>query len=110
MFRAVDRLRGGEDSQVAVREVSGRGYDSGNADEVGRRSDGHRPNVQGSPAEGNSLAGTAHAMACACGYAGIAAARKIGDTAPRPHPLAAHRCRAWAAELGNLRANENRSV
>ena len=55
-LRADARLRGREDSQVAVREVSGRRREPGPADEVGRRSDGHRPNLQRSAAEGRARA------------------------------------------------------
>jgi biotin carboxylase len=48
VFRAYHRLRCGEDSQVGLREVPGRGARAGNADEVRGRSDGHRPHLQGS--------------------------------------------------------------
>ena len=62
---------------------------AGHADEIGRRSDGHRPHVQGSAAKGHSLAGAEHALARSGGYAGIAAARKNRHAAAGPHPLAA---------------------
>ncbi len=60
---------------------------AGHADEVRRRSDGHRPHVQGSAAEGHSFAGAEHAVARARRSAGFAAARKTGHAAARPHPL-----------------------
>ena len=50
-LRADARLRGGQDSAVAVREVSRRGPDAGHADEVGGRSDGDRPHFQRSAME-----------------------------------------------------------
>ena len=46
VLRAHARLRGGQDPALAVREISRRGTGAGHADEVGGRSDGHRPHVQ----------------------------------------------------------------
>ena len=56
LLRADARLRGRENSQVAVREISRRRRKPGPADEVGRRSDGHRPHLQRSAAEGRARA------------------------------------------------------
>ena len=46
LLRADHRLRRRQDSQVAVRKVSRRRRNAGPADEVGWRSDGHRPHLQ----------------------------------------------------------------
>ena len=46
VFRADHRLRGGEDSALAVRKIPGRRAGAGHADEERGRSDGHRPDVQ----------------------------------------------------------------
>ena len=56
MLRADARLRRREDSEVAVREISRRRRHARPADEVGRRSDGHRPHLQRSADEGHPLA------------------------------------------------------
>jgi carbamoyl-phosphate synthase large subunit len=56
LFRADHRLRGGQDSQVAVREVSRLRRHAWPADEVGRGSDGHRAHLQGIADEGGPLA------------------------------------------------------
>ena len=56
LLRADARLRGRQDSQVAVRKISRRRREPRPADEVGRRSDGHRPHLQGSAAQGGALA------------------------------------------------------
>ena len=55
LLRADHRLRRRQDSQVAVREIPRRGRHARPADEVGRRSDGHRPHLQRSAAEGHAL-------------------------------------------------------
>ena len=54
--RADHRLRGRQDSAVEFREVPAGGSDAHHADEIGRRSDGHRPHVQGSLHEGRPVA------------------------------------------------------
>src|SRR6266571_7298108 len=95
---------------MAVRKVSRRGQHSWNTDEVGRRSDGHWPDLQGSAAEGHSLAGAEHAVARSFGNAGFAAARKIGNAPAGPHPLAADGHGPRTSGLGNLRADEDRYV
>ncbi len=51
-LRAVDRLRRHEDPALRVREVPGRRFAPDDADEVGRRGDGDRPDLPGEPAEG----------------------------------------------------------
>ena len=45
-FRAHHRLRGRQDSQVAVRKIPRRGHHARHPDEVGGRSHGHRPHLQ----------------------------------------------------------------
>ena len=45
LFRADHRLRGRENSQVAVREISRSRFHAGNANEIGGRSDGHRAHL-----------------------------------------------------------------
>ncbi len=57
VFRADDRLRGGEDTALAVREVPGRRAGAGNADEVGGRGDVDRADVQAGAGEGHPGAG-----------------------------------------------------
>ena len=52
VLRAGDRLRGGEDPALGVREVQGREPHARHADEVGGRGDGDRPHLQGGAAEG----------------------------------------------------------
>ena len=56
LLRADARLRGRENSQVAVREISRRRRNPGPADEIRRRSDGHRAHLQRSAAEGRARA------------------------------------------------------
>ena len=56
LLRADDRLRGRQDSALEFREVSAGRSDADHADEVGRRSDGDRPHVQGSVHEGRPVA------------------------------------------------------
>jgi hypothetical protein len=46
LLRADHRLRGGQDSQVAVRKIPRRRSHAGHADEVGGRGDGHRAHLQ----------------------------------------------------------------
>ena len=53
-LRAGARLRGGKDSPVRLREVPFRRSHAHDADEVGRRGDGHRPDLQGGVSEGLS--------------------------------------------------------
>src|SRR5258708_39116434 len=95
---------------MAVRKVSRRGQHSRNADEIGRRSHGDWPDLQGSAAEGNSLAGAEHAVARSIGNARFAPARKIGDGQARSHPLAADGHGPRTSSATNLRADEDRSV
>ena len=54
LLRAHHRLRGGQDSQVGLREIPRRRPHAGHADEIGGRSDGHRPHLQGSACEGHA--------------------------------------------------------
>ena len=54
LLRADHRLRRRQDSQVAVREIPRRRRHARPADEVRRRSDGHRPHLQGSADEGHA--------------------------------------------------------
>ena len=44
-FEPTHRLRGRQNSEVAVRKISRQRHDARHADEIGRRSDGHRPHV-----------------------------------------------------------------
>src|SRR5258706_14569600 len=95
---------------MAIREISRRGFDAWNADEIGRRSNGYRTNIQGSIAKGYSFARAELAMARARGYAWITAARKNCHRAPRQDSLAARGARAWHFLKGNDRADQNRPV
>ena len=52
VVRALDRLRGHQDSALHLREVPGRQFAAHHADEVGGRGDGHRPHLPGIAAEG----------------------------------------------------------
>src|ERR1022692_901327 len=56
MFRADARLRGRQNSEVAVRKIPRRGREPWGADEVGWRSDGDRSHLQRSADERYSLA------------------------------------------------------
>src|SRR6266478_5723002 len=95
---------------MAVRKVSRRGQHSRNADEIGRRSDGDWPDLQGSAAEGHSLAGAKYSVARSVGNAGFAAAGEIGDAPTRPHPLAVDGHGPRTSSARNLRADEERNV
>ena len=57
IVRAGARLRGGEDPALRVREVPHRRPDAHHPDEVGRRGDGDRADVQGGVPEGPSRSG-----------------------------------------------------
>ena len=57
LVRAGARLRGGEDPPLRLREVSHRRPDAHHPDEVGRRGDGDRPDVQGGVPEGTPRPG-----------------------------------------------------
>ena len=57
LVRAVHRLLRGEDPALRVREVPVRRPHAHHPDEVGGRGDGHRPHVQGGPAEGDPRPG-----------------------------------------------------
>ena len=61
LLRAHARLRRGQDSEVAVREVSRRRRIARPADEVGRRSHGDWPHLQAGAAERRALAGNRQA-------------------------------------------------
>ncbi len=54
VLRADHRLRGREDSALAVRKISRRGARAGHADEERRRSDGHRPHLQTGAGQGHA--------------------------------------------------------
>ncbi len=54
-LRARARLPGGQDSALALRQVSRRRPPARHADEVDRRGDGHRPLVRGGPPEGGAV-------------------------------------------------------
>ena len=56
VLRADDRLRGGQDPAVDVREVPAGRPHADHADEVGRRGHGHWPHVQRGLPEGDALA------------------------------------------------------
>ena len=56
VLRADHRLRRGEDPALELREVPAGGSHADDADEVGRRGDGDRPDLQGSVHEGRPLA------------------------------------------------------
>ena len=56
-LRAQHRLRGDQDSAFCVREVSGCRLAPDDADEVGRRGDGHRPHLPGVVPEGPARTG-----------------------------------------------------
>ncbi len=77
-LRADARLRGRQVPALCVREVSGRRHDSRDADEVGRRGDGHRAHVHRSVPEGTPLA----------------RARRTGDLGARRQCASLVRCRA----------------
>ena len=57
LLRADDRLRGDQGPPLGVREVPRGRPGADHADEVGRRDDGDRPDVQGVAAEGPARAG-----------------------------------------------------
>ncbi len=57
LVRTDDRLRGRQGSALGVREVPARRSHADDADEVGGRGDGDRPDVQGSVHEGVRVAG-----------------------------------------------------
>ena len=57
LLRAEHRLRGLENSEVAVRKISGKRHDADDADAFCRRSDGHRPHLSGIALQGDSFAG-----------------------------------------------------
>ena len=57
LLRADDRLRRRQGAALGVREVPARRSHADDADEVGRRGDGDRPDVQGSVHEGVPVAG-----------------------------------------------------
>ena len=61
LVRADDRLHRREDPALGVREVPPGRPDADDADEVGRRGDGHRPHVQAGVPQGHPLAGTRRA-------------------------------------------------
>jgi hypothetical protein len=63
LLRADDRLLRDQDPALDVREIPRRRRDADDADEVRRRSDGHRPHVQGSPAKGHPVAWRSSASA-----------------------------------------------
>ena len=72
LLRANDRLCGDENPAVGVREIPGGRPDADHPDEVGRRGDGDRPNVQGVASEsaagvGNRAASVWAATARTCG-------------------------------------------
>ena len=56
LVRADDRLRRREGAALGVREVPAGRSDADDADEIGRRGDGHRPHVQGSLSQGVPIA------------------------------------------------------
>ncbi len=57
LLRADHRLRGGQDSQVGVREIPRRRPHAGHADEIGGRGDGHRAHVQRGAVQGHAQPG-----------------------------------------------------
>ena len=57
LLRADDRLRGDQGPPLGVREVPRCRPGADHADEVGRRGDGHRPDLQGVASEGPARAG-----------------------------------------------------
>ena len=77
VLRADDRLRGREDSAVELREVPAGRSHADDADEVGRRGDGDRPDVQGSVPQGRALARARQ------GRAAADAVRPMTRTTPR---------------------------
>ena len=89
LVRADDRLRGGENSEVAVREISRQRHHADDADEVGRRSDGHRPHVSGSAVQRRfARSSRSTAWRAARGSHDGAAARKAARAGSGPHSLA----------------------
>ncbi len=56
VVRADDRLRRRQGAALGVREIPAGGSDADDADEVGRRGDGDRPDVQGSVPQGVPIA------------------------------------------------------
>ncbi len=110
VLRAHDRLRRGENSEMAVREICRRGFDARHADEIRRRSDGHRAHIQGSVAKGYSFARAEFAVARSCRYACFAVARKNRHAAPRPHSLAFRRPGTRNFREGSNRTDQDRSV
>ena len=69
LLRADHRLRRRQDPALELREVPAGRPHADDADEVGRRGDGHRPHLQGSVHEGRPLA-RARARAACCSRAG----------------------------------------
>ncbi len=57
LLRADHRLRRHQGAALGVREIPRRRPDADDADEVGRRDDGHRPNLQGIAAKGAARPG-----------------------------------------------------
>ena len=80
------------------------------ANEIGRRSDGHRPHVSGSPLQGHSRAGAQHGLAPACRSHHRAAARKTSRAGSRPPALAFRSPRSRHEPQGSLRPHEDRSL
>ena len=116
VLRADDRLRGHQDSALHVREVSRRGRRAGTADEVGRRGDGDRADLQGVAAEGATLA--RNRIARAGKRAPRATERSCGGADPRSsrdreQPSfvpSGGRFTAGHIAGGSLPAEQNRSV
>ena len=75
LLRADDRLRRRQGAALGVREVPARRPHADDADEVGRRGDGDRPDLQGSVHEGVPLAGARATPGCCSASPRRAAAR-----------------------------------
>ena len=89
ILRADDRLRRREIPALELREVPAGRPHADDADEVGGRGDGHRPNVQGSLPQGRPVAGARQGRA--------AARRSRAKTKTTRHCARSWSCRTTAA-------------
>ena len=110
LLRADHRLRGRQNSEVAIREISRQRHHAHHADEIRRRSDGHRPHVPGGALQGHSRARAEQRLAPARRSHHRASARKAARARPGPPPLALRSARTRHEPRGSLRTHENRSL
>ena len=89
LLRAHHRLRGGEDPALDLREVPRRRPHPHHQMNLGGRSDGHRPHLQGGLPEGPALHGDRAARSRAarsCPREGASASKVLGRGPERPPP------------------------